>query len=368
MMTAWTLFSFVLGISLLVGGAELFVRGASRLATMLGVSPLIIGLTVVALGTTAPEIVVCVVASLEGKADLALGNVVGSNILNVLLILGVSATITPLVVSRQIIRLDVPIMIGASVLALSLSVDGGLRSIDGLVLTSLAMGYTLLQIILCRREAPVEGGEFQQTFGRQVKRTALAWLGCGVLIVAGASLLVLGSRWLVDGAVAVARAMGISEMVIGLTIVAVGTSLPEVATSVMASIRGQRDIAVGNVVGSNIYNILAVLGVGALVSPNGIRVSLAALRFDLPVLVSVSIACFPVFFTGTRIARPEGVLFLFYYVVYTVYLILASAHHDALPAFSNLLGVFVIPMTTLGLFISIYRQFRSRRKEQGPKA
>ncbi len=361
-MTASTLVFFIAGFALLVVGAEVFVRGATRLAVMLGIPPLVIGLTVVALGTTAPEIAVSVMSSLQGKAELALGNVLGSNILNVLLILGVSATITPLTVSRQLIRLDVPVMIVMSVLVIVLAADGGLGRVDGTLLLALAVAYTAFQVYLGRREKQPEGCEFAEKFAPPGEARSGAYLQCAVLIVVGAGALVFGSRWLVEGAVAAARAMGLSEMIIGLTIVAVGTSLPEVATSVIASVKGQRDIAVGNVIGSNIYNILAVLGAGAVVGPNGIPVSTAALFFDMPVLVGVSMACLPIFFTGSRISRGEGLTFLFYYVVYTVYLILASGHHDSLDAFGTIMLAFFLPITLLGICMSVYRSFRARRR------
>jgi cation:H+ antiporter len=361
-MTAWTLFTFILGFVLLVGGAEVFVRGATRLAIMLGVGPLVVGLTVVALGTTAPEIAVSVLSALEGKPDLALGNVVGSNILNVLFILGVAATIAPLTVSRQLIRMDVPIMICVSLLALVLAMDGALSRWNGALLLGLAVAYSVFTVLLARREkeAP-EDCEFADKYAPPPEKSRALWLSSAAFIVVGATALVFGSRWLVAGAIVAARAMGISEMVIGLTVVAVGTSLPEVATSVMASIRGQRDIAVGNVVGSNIYNVLAVLGAGAVVGPVGITISPAALRFDLPVLTAVSLACLPIFFTGSRISRPEGILFLAYYVMYTVYLVLASSHHTSLPAFSGALIFFVVPLTVMWIGFSVVRAVWAKR-------
>jgi len=360
-MNTWTLVSFLLGFLLLLGGAEFFVRGATRLAAMLGVPPLIIGLTVVALGTTAPEIAVSVLSALEGKPDIALGNVVGSNILNVLFILGLSATIAPLTVSRALIRLDVPIMIGVSVLVVLLALDNMLGRVEGALLLGLAVAYSAFHVVLALRER-TEDGEFHEKFPpRMDARSRGQLMGCAGLILTGVGGLIFGSNWLVKGAVVAARAMGISEMVIGLTIVAVGTSLPEVATSVMASLKGQRDIAVGNVVGSNIYNILAVLGAGAVVGKAGITVSPAALRFDMPVLISVALACLPIFFTGSRISRPEGILFLVYYVIYTVYLIMASSHHASLPAFSGVMLFFFIPMSVLGIGVSVIRSLWTRR-------
>jgi cation:H+ antiporter len=181
------------------------------------------------------------------------------------------------------------------------------------------------------------------------------------LVVGGLAVLALGSHWLVAGATAIAELLGVSQLIIGLTIVAVGTSLPEVATSILASIRGERDIAVGNAVGSNIFNLLAVLGLSALVAPVPLRVNTAAIHFDLPVMVAVALACLPIFFTGSLIARWEGFLFLGYYAAYTVYLILYAQQHDALPLFSDVMLLFVIPLTVLTLVVITWRAFGRQR-------
>jgi cation:H+ antiporter len=276
-MTPAVLILFVVGLGSLVLGAELLVRGASRLAAAVGVSPLVIGLTIVAYGTSAPELAVSVKAGLAGRADIAVGNVVGSNIFNVLFILGVSALIAPLVVSQQLVRWDVPIMIGTSALALPLSGDGRVGFIDGLILVIGIVVYTTLLIRLARREkSRLVIDEYAREYSVKAKvppeRKARHVCFCLVGLLA----LVLGTRWFIDGAVALAAAMGVSELVIGLTLVAAGTSLPEVFTSVIATVRGERDIAVGNVVGSNIFNILGILG-GILPRhagrPEGVRAS-----------------------------------------------------------------------------------------------
>jgi cation:H+ antiporter len=310
------------GLGLLVLGAEALVRGASRLAEIAGISPLVVGLTVVAYGTSAPEMAVSAQSALSGQADIALGNVIGSNIFNVLFILGLSALIAPLVVSLQLVRRDVPIMMGVSLLLGVMAQDGQVSRWEGGLLFAGVVGYTGWSIWQSRREnQQVTAQEFGQS---QPEKGATALLKNLAFIGAGLGLLVLGSNWLVEGAVTLARIWGVSQLVIGLTIVAAGTSLPELATSVVASLRGQRDIAVGNVVGSNIFNILAVLGLSAMVSPGGVQVSLAALRFDFPVMLVTALACLPIFFTGGVIARWEGALFLGYYVAYTGYLVLAS--------------------------------------------
>lgn len=344
-MTILTLGLFVAGFGLLIGGAELLVRGASALALRLGISPLVIGLTVVAIGTSAPELAVSVQAALTGKADLAVGNVVGSNIFNVLFILGLSALIVPLVVARQVVRVEVPLMVGASVLLLVLALDGQVRRWEGALLAAGMAAYLVYAIVEGRRESAGEPSAPGAT-------GLLARLPVQlVLIGAGLALLVLGARWLVGGAVAIAQFFGLSEAVIGLTIVAAGTSLPEVATSVVAALRGQRDIAVGNVVGSNIANILLILGVAALVTPDGLSVAPAIARFDLLVMLAVALACLPIFFTGHRIARWEGGLFLAYYVAYTLYLVLDATGHDALPVFSVVMLEFVVPITVVTLVV-----------------
>ncbi len=258
-----SLLHFALGLALLVGGADLLVRGSSRLAAALGVTPLVIGLTVVAYGTSTPELTVSLQSGLLGQADIAVANVVGSNIANVLLILGASTLILPIVVAQSLVRREVPLMLGSSALVYGLAIDGGLGRLDG----------------------------------------AIHFLG----IVAYTNY---GGRWLVDSALAIAAALGVPEVVVGLTIVAVGTSMPELATSLLASFRGERDIAVGNVIGSNIYNLLGILGLCALVTPGGLVVSPSILAFDLPVMTAVAFSCLPIFFTGFRIDRWEGALFL----------------------------------------------------------
>ncbi|HMR64244.1 MAG TPA: calcium/sodium antiporter [Anaerolineae bacterium] len=359
-MDIWTLVLFVIGLGLLVIGAEALVRGASRLAAAVGVSPLVIGLTVVAYGTSAPELAVSVQSAYAGQADIALGNVVGSNIFNVLFILGAAALITPLIVHGQLIRRDVPLMIGVSILLLLMGVDGRIGRIDGILLFSGVVIYTIWSIIQSRRESRAVQAEFAQEFGAsppQGPKAVVTQLG---YIAAGLVMLVLGSNWLVDGAVALAQAFGVSQLVVGLTIVAAGTSLPEVATSIVASFRGERDIAVGNVVGSNIFNILSVLGLAAAVSPSGITVAPAAVSFDIPVMLAVAVVCLPIFFTGGMIARWEGLLFLGYYTAYTVYLVLSATGSEALPEFRTIMIFGVIPLTMLSLLISLTQTLRGK--------
>jgi len=355
----WAILLMVGGLAILVVGGELLVRGASRMAALAGISPLAIGLTVVAFGTSSPELAVSLKASLGGQADIAVGNVIGSNIFNVLFILGVSALVTPLLVSSQLVRVDVPLMIVASVALLLLGLDGNIGRIDGIGLFLGLICYTGWSICQSRRETAAVKQEFSKEFsGLPHERAALQILLQIGLILAGLVLLTFGARWLVDGSVTIATRLGMSELLIGLTIIAAGTSLPEVAASIMASIKGERDIAVGNVVGSNIFNIMCVLGVSAAVSPSGVEVSQTALRLDIPVMIAVALACLPIFLTGHVIARWEGGLFLAYYFAYTGYLILAATNEAVSRTFGAIILGFVLPLTVVTLLIGVARSLK----------
>jgi cation:H+ antiporter len=343
-----------LGLVLLVVGAEALVAGASRLAESVGISPLVVGLTVVAFGTSAPELAVSLDAAWRGSADIAVGNVVGSNIFNVLAILGLSAVAAPLVVHRRIVRIDTPLMLGVSLAAWWMASDGGIVRWEGALLFAGAIAYTAMQVVVGRHES----GAAKSSGGPEAPATPVRNV---LQVLVGLALLVAGARSLVAGATDVARALGFSELVIGLTIVAGGTSLPELATSVIAAVRGQRDIAVGNVVGSNVFNLLCVLGGAALASPGPIPISEQALAFDIPVMVAVALACLPVFFTGHKIARWEGVLFLAYYALYTTWLVLAARGSTALPGIAAATTWFLFPLTAVTLCATSWRWWRQLR-------
>jgi cation:H+ antiporter len=351
-----TLIFFILGLVLLIVGAEALVHGASHLALSLGISPLVVGLTVVAFGTSSPEFAVSISTAIAGSADLAMGNVVGSNIFNVLFILGISAMIVPLAVHSQVIRLDVPIMIGVTVIGMAFALDGTISRFEGIGLFLGLLAYTWFLIRLSRNETnkTASATATTQKSDRSFKSMALNI----AFIVVGLVLLVFGSRWLVDGAVMLAKAIGVDDLVIGLTIISAGTSLPEVATSILAAIRKKRDIAVGNVVGSNIFNILGVLGLATIVSPNGITVSSAIIAFDGPVMLAVAVACLPIFISGREIARWEGFVFIVYYIAYTAYLILNATNHATLPLYNSVMLSFVLPITVLTFIIVIAREHR----------
>jgi cation:H+ antiporter len=354
------------GLALLLGGAELLVRGASRLALRLGMAPLVIGLTVVAFGTSAPELAIGVGAAWRGEPDIALGNVVGSNIANVLLILGLSALVTPLVVQRQLVRLDVPVMLAVSLAVLAMALDGSIGRFDGLLLVAAGVVYLVALLRLAKRGDDDLAAAAEADVPDAATARKAPWWRHALLVAGGLVLLVAGARWLVEGAVGIAQLMGLSELVIGLTVVAVGTSLPEIATSLLAAIRGERDLAVGNIVGSNLFNLLFVLGAASAIAPGGIAVSGAALNFDLPVMAAVAAACLPIFFTGHCIQRWEGALFLGYYLAYTAYLLLDAADHDALPAFSMMMMAFVVPLTVVTLAVVTARAWRERHPRPTP--
>lgn len=354
-----TIFIFLIGLVSLALGAELLVRGASRLGLAIGISPLVIGLTIVAFGTSSPEVAISIKSVLTDHPDIILGTCIGSTIFNILCILGLSALIAPLVVAEQLIWYEVPIMIGAHLLLLAMCFDGKIDRIDALILLGGIVGYTIFAIHKGRQEAKTLADQYEKTFSQEMPRfkplIICKQLG---LIITGLVFCVLGAGWLLDSALILARALGVSELVIGITIIGASTSLPELATSILATIRGQRDIAIGNVVGSNIFNMLGIVGIAGLIAPNGITIAPSVLRFDLPVAITACVACLPIFFTGHKISRWEGVLFLAYYAAYTIYLIVAAKDHDYLPMFSRVMMWFVIPLTLLTAVIVMYRTTR----------
>jgi cation:H+ antiporter len=348
----------LLGLAVLTAGAEVLVRSASALALAMRISPLVIGLTVVAYGTSTPELVVSLQSSLHGQPDIALGNVVGSNIFNVLFILGISALIIPLRVSQQLVRFDVPLMIGLSILMGTLSLDGRIGRLDGLLLVAGLIAYTTWAIVKSRKEQAEIQAEYAAEFGTPRSASTARIVLNVVLIGTGLVLLVFGSRWFTDAAITLARQWGISELVIGLTIVAAGTSLPEVATSVVAAFRGERDIAVGNVVGSNLFNIMGVLGLSSIISANGVAVAETAMKFDIPVMIAVAFACLPIFFTGHLIARWEGGLFFLYCCAYIGYLIASATNPAITRTLSIVMLGFVVPLTVVTLSVGVIRSLR----------
>ena len=329
------------GLIVLTLGADLLVRGASALAARLRIPPLVVGLTVVALGTSAPEIAVSVDAAVSGRPDVALGNVVGSNIFNILVILGISAVVAPLVVRSELVKLDLPVMLAVSALPLLLGLDRFISAGEGGLLLGLLAAYILGLAWISRRKQNDHGPPTPEAPTPDLHRPV--WFQI-LLVVGGLGLLLLGADAFVQGASTLARAAGVSELVIGLTLVAAGTSLPELATSVLASFRGERDLAVGNVVGSNIFNVLGVLGAGA-VAGSGLPIPSGVLRFDFPVMIAVALACLPVFRSGSSISRREGTVFIAYYLLYVIYLGLHSSNHPFQDEFGFLVVGLILPLT-----------------------
>lgn len=347
-----TWFMLGAGLILLITGAELLVKGASRLAISFGIPALVVGLTVVAFGTSAPEMAVSVKAAFSGQAELAIANVVGSNIFNILFILGLAAVIMPLIVSQQLIRQDVPIMIAISVMALWMIQDGMIGKLEATILFAGVVLYTVF-LFYQGKKTGIDNSEIDE-------KPAPTWLNV-MLIIIGLALLVLGARWLVQSAVTIASSFGVSEAVIGLTIIAAGTSLPEVMTSIVATIKGERDIAIGNVVGSNIFNILAVLGLSGLFSPTPLLASEQLMQIDVPVMLGVAILCLPLFFLGGILNRFEGLLFLMLYVAYVWFTIAMALSLPYLPQLQTWLLYGLAPVVVFYVFLCLINDLLRRR-------
>ena len=304
--------AIIVGFGLLVWGAERFVHGAAAIAKNFGVSSLIIGLTVVGIGTSAPEILISIVAASQGNPALAVGNALGSNITNIALVLGITAIVMPLTVKSETLRREYPIMFIVMLVALMLVIDNHLGQIDGLILISglFVMLFWMIQQGKKQKRDPLEK-EFEQEIPKISTKKALLWF------VIGLALLIISSRGLVWGSVNIAKAAGISDLVIGLTIVAIGTSLPELAASIVSALKKEHDIAIGNIIGSNMFNMLVVFGIPGLMSPH--TLDPAILQRDFPFMIGLSIALFIMAygFKGEgRINRYEGSLLLGGYITY----------------------------------------------------
>ncbi len=311
----WVHWLFVaLSLVLLYAGAEGLVRGSSSLALRLGLTPLVVGLTVVAFGTSAPEVFVSVKASLAGRGDLAVGNVIGSNLFNIGVILGITALLSPMKVQFQLLKIDAPVMVGVVLLVPILLMDGQVSRLEGSFLVAGIIIYVVSNVIIARRTAPAE---VEAQFAESMPSHGGSVFQAVLFILAGLGILVLGARLLTDHSVALARSFGVSEAVIGLTIVAAGTSVPELAASVVAAFKNEPDIALGNVIGSNVFNVLAILGIGALVSP---LYAPEISKFDIYAMVVMSAALLPLLWTGLRLQRWEGAALFAAYLAYVLIL------------------------------------------------
>jgi cation:H+ antiporter len=316
---AFHVFIMAGGIGVLYFGAEWLVRGSARLAGSLGVSPIVVGLTVVSFGTSAPELVVASVASLRGNAGLAIGNVLGSNLANIGLILGITALIRPLDVAARVVWREVPLMLLVTAALYPLALDHELSRGDGVILLMALGAYLVFVFQSVEGEAPEIMDEYEDFMKASKKGPGKVNLTDIGLVLGGCGALVAGGYAIVEGAVAVATFLGVSQVVIGLTVVAVGTSLPELATSVVAALRKEADIAVGNIIGSNIFNIAGILGTASIILP--MEISQSLLTRELPAVLAMSLLLLPLQRTGWRIQRWEGALLLGCYLALGVWLL-----------------------------------------------
>lgn len=341
---------FILGLIALIWGAEVLVRSSSKLAASLGVSKLVIGLTVVAFGTSAPELAVGIEAGIMNEPDILMGNVIGSNLTNTLLILGLASLIMPLQVHKNLIRFDLPVMIASTVILILLSLNNIITFWECVLLFVCLFVYLFALVRF--------SGKSQMT-EEEITEAGSPWAS-GLLSIVGLAMLIAGARWMVESATIFAQMAGVSELVIGLTIVAIGTSLPEIVTSILAAVRGEKDLAVGSIVGSNILNILSVIGISGLFI-SGIPVQDSLLRVEYNVLLAVSILCFPIFFTGRRIKRIEGAIFLTCYILYLFYLYLGSITSTFLPTFVQWILYGFVPLIILYVTIALIIEFRTKK-------
>jgi cation:H+ antiporter len=356
-----TVLLFIIGLVTLIGGAELFLKSVDKFGLAWSVSPVVMGLTVVAFATGAPELAISLQAAAEGKPDLVLGNILGSNIANILLILGIAGLVQPLNITNRIIKIDVPVVIGASALIYILALDGLLTLADGLIVFAALVAYSIFmysQIKKDREANKKKSSEDQPKLGEPV--TTLFYGKYILLLLSGLVLIVMGSRWMVDAAVEIAGILGISELVIGLTIVSIGTSLPEVATSLSAVRKGDSDTAVANVMGSNLYNILLTLSLTIIVAPGALVVSPDAINFDFPFMIIVASACLPLFWPAKELNRTVAAGFIFYYLVYLSYLVLTSIGHSFANSMEWGMIWLVIPITLILIVVKFTLQFKNR--------
>jgi cation:H+ antiporter len=356
-----TVLLFIIGLVTLIGGAELFLKSVDKFGLAWSVSPVVMGLTVVAFATGAPELAISLQAAADGRPDLVLGNILGSNIANILLILGIAGLVKPLNITNRIIKIDVPVVIGASALIYVLSLDGLLTLTDGLIIFGALIAYSVFMYSQIRKDRQANKNKaVGETPVLDEPITKLFYGKYIFLLLAGLVLIVMGSRWMVEAAVEIAEILGISELIIGLTIVSIGTSLPEVATSLSAVRKGDSDTAVANVMGSNLYNILLTLGLTIIIAPGALVVSPDALNLDLPFMVIVACACLPLFWPAKELTRPVASGFLLYYALYMAYLILISMGHPLQETMEWGMTWIVIPITVVLAGVKFFIHLKNR--------
>lgn len=304
----------LISLVLLYFGAEWLVKGSSIIALQNGISPLVVGLTIVSFGTSSPELFVSLSAAMEGKGGIAVGNALGSNLFNICVILSVSALVSPLKIKMQVLKFDIPVVTGSTLLFIMLFMDRSINRWEGLLLSVILIGYILMNLFFAKKE---KHKEILEEFNQEMPSTNKKWYVIAGMITAGLALLIGGSRLLVIGATDIARGLGVGETIIGITIIAAGTSMPELATSALAAFRKEYDIAVGNVIGSNIFNILGILGISALVKPIS---ALAISNIDLIALVLATLVLYPFFRTRYTLKRDEAIFLIMMYGFYLYYL------------------------------------------------
>ncbi|NNE73698.1 MAG: calcium/sodium antiporter [Acidimicrobiales bacterium] len=353
--------AFVAGVVGLLVGGHLVVRSASTIGSRFGLTPLVIGLTIVAAGTSAPELAVVLQSVAADDTPLAVGSIIGSNIANVLLVLGLVATLGVIHVTNRVVRVDIPIMIAASVGLLVVSLDNEISRLDGVVLFGGLVAFVGWTLRAAPKLAPESFPAVDERPGdsRSAWRNSKPGLGRDLIgLIAGIGVLAVAARFVVSGAESIAVALGVPELIVGLTIVALGTSAPEIVTTVIAAVQGRRDLAVGNAVGSNIFNILLVLGVSSVLA-DGIAIGRDAIELDLPIMVAAAVACLPIVFWDNRLTRWEGMVFVGYYAAYLIFLSLDATGHRASDPFALVMVAFVLPLTVVTLAVVVVRQRRA---------
>jgi cation:H+ antiporter len=351
--------SVLLGLTALALGAFFFIRGASRIAVRFSLPPMLLGLTVIAFGSAFPKLFIALDTIARGHSELALGTVLGSNIFNVLFILGVCASILPLVVSSEVIRRDVPIFIGSSALGFLLAHDGQLSPEDGWILVGAFVAYNVWLIRESRKDVRIVKKEFAQEFS-STPAEVRSWGRNLIQVGFGLAVMALGAHYFINDSLNIARNGNVPERLVGLTFVAAGTSLLQLGISVIASFRGDRDVVVGSIIGSNIFNALFVLGISALMSPGGISVSAEFRTLDFPMMLVVAITCYPVFVSGKLITRLDGLGFLVCYAGYLIYLIM-NAKSDEIVGLEDLGRQLLLAFT---LFIGFSSMVGARLAER----
>ncbi len=367
----------ILGFLAVLGGGEVLVRGAVHLAKMLGVSALLISLTIVALGTSAPEFAITLKSTTQGVPDMAVGNILGSCIFNVLFVLGLCAVIAPLKVRRRMLFFDLPMMIAGAVMLYVFATNDGVISCaeGGIMFGTLAVflaGRVMLDRFVERRQTARMlqsnkgiAGESVVVYaqGEEAEKdrfTFMRLLTDLAFIAAGLGLLIGGAEALVDGSVSICKMFGVSELLIGLTVLAIGSSLPEIVVSVIATTKGENDVAVGNIVGSNTMNILCVLALTAVFSGTGVPVSADAQAYDLPIVLILSLACVPIFASSLFISRPEGVFFLTAYVAYSVFLYFKTVGSPMLDKIGLGMGIGLAVLLAAAMLIEKWLEWRGK--------